>query len=458
MSDAAFLEQARLATIELFHTYCYENDMVKTLSFFSKESYSIGWGEQEVYPNYQAISDTLYERMTIPYHLELSNVQTEIINATDNFCVILYTANLSYQDDKGVSVKDLERATLVFRKEQGEPKIVYLHSSAASRLYNLGKIIPLEHGAEATRHLTKLECDRSMAIDMCNHTPNGLVYCQISEHYPLIYANPTFCQLLGCKDFTELMEYTKGMLDGTVYQEDLPRVHQALLSHINACPYTINYRMVTKQGTLQWVLERGQYILDGETGEEYYICTIIPLELDQNDFSYGNLVDYDYIDKAKISVELFLEQTLEYMGFEDRSKVCEKLLRHCCDTLQTSGGVVVQISGVNQKLEPLYYYDNKNIPMSYFHHHFTWQEFSQFFTEDGLSICSDFSNIPQELFNGADVSLVRSSITKLIKIQDQPAYLLTLHHRDKTHLWTENERDIVEQAAKLYELLLDEDF
>ena len=130
MSDAAFLKQARLATIELFHTYCYENDMVKTLSFFSKESYSIGWGEQEVYPNYQAISDTLYERMTIPYHLELSNVQTEIINATDNFCVILYTANLSYQDDKGVSVKDLERATLVFRKEQEEPKIVYLHSSA----------------------------------------------------------------------------------------------------------------------------------------------------------------------------------------------------------------------------------------------------------------------------------------------------------------------------------------
>ena len=56
------------------------------------------------------------------------------------------------------------------------------------------------------------------------------------------------------------------------------------------------------------------------------------------------------------------------------------------------------------------------------------------------------------------MSLVRSSITKLIKIQDQPAYLLTLHHRDKAHLWTENERDIVEQAAKLYELLLDEDF
>ena len=96
--------------------------------------------------------------------------------------------------------------------------------------------------------------------------------------------------------------------------------------------------------------------------------------------------------------------------------------------------------------------------MSYFHHHFTWQEFAQFFTEDGLSICSDFSNIPQELFNGADVGLVRSSITKLIKIQDQPGYLLTLHHRDKTHQWTENERDIVEQAAKLYELLLDEDF
>ncbi|MGM9582566.1 MAG: YybH family protein, partial [Phascolarctobacterium sp.] len=186
MSDATFLEQARLATIELFHAYCHENNMVKALSFFSKESCFIGWGEQEIYLDHQAISATFYERLTAPYELELVNMHAETIHATESFCVVLFTANVIYEDKKGITITDLERATLVFRKEQGKPKIVYLHSSAAGKLHNLGRIIPLEHGVEATRLLTNLECDRSMAIDMCNHTPNGLVYCQISEHYPLV--------------------------------------------------------------------------------------------------------------------------------------------------------------------------------------------------------------------------------------------------------------------------------
>lgn len=118
----------------------------------------------------------------------------------------------------------------------------------------------------------------------------------------------------------------------------------------------------------------------------------------------------------------------------------------------------MQILGTEHILEPIYYYDSKKIPLSYFHRHFTWRQLSSFFTEDGFSICSDFTNIPQAIFNGADVSHMRSSIAKLINIKGRPAYLVTLLHRDKSHMWTENERDIVEQTAKLYSLLLNEEF
>ena len=154
-----------------------------------------------------------------------------------------------------------------------------------------------------------------MAIDMCEHTPNGLAYCSIAEHYPLIYANQTLCQLLDCKDFTELMEYCKGEMERTVYYGDWDRMQRVLLSHTGNTPYAITYRMVTKQGQLRWVMERGQYIADGDTGEEYFIATIIPLELEQNDFSYGNLIDQGYIENAPISVGLFLQQTLDYNDF-----------------------------------------------------------------------------------------------------------------------------------------------
>ena len=458
MNNAAFIELARRNTLEMFYAYCHENDMEKTLSFFSKESCFIGWGAKEVYLNYQSISATARERMSLPYYLELSNMQTEVINATESYCVVLFTANVNYHTDGANAYEELERATLVFHKEQGEAKIVYLHSSAANKIHTLGKILPLEHGVEATRLLTKLEYERSMAVDMCDYSPNGLLYCLIGDHYPLIYANQTMCNILGCKDFAELMEYTKGEMECTIYREDLPLVRQALLSHVNGVPYTINYRLVNKQGQYRWITERGRYLVDADTGEEYYICTVIPLELDQEEFTYGNLVDYSYINNAKISVELFLQQTLEYNDFNNRSAVCQKLLQHCCETLQASGGVVTAIKEHSQNLEPIYYYDVNNEPASNVFDFFTWAKLEEFFTEDGFSICSDLHTVPESTIPEIDWHYLRSTMTKIITIEGEPRYLVTAFCRHKMHHWTENEQEILEQTAKLYSLLLNENF
>lgn len=134
MLDASFAEQARQRTLDFFQAYCIDNNMDKVLSYFSKQSSYIGWGSQEIYPDYAAIVATAHERLTIPFFVQFDDISMETINATDNFCVVLFTANLSYQTDKGATVRELERATLVYRKENGEPRIVYLHSSAANKL------------------------------------------------------------------------------------------------------------------------------------------------------------------------------------------------------------------------------------------------------------------------------------------------------------------------------------
>ena len=454
----AFLELARQRSIDFFQAYCIENNMEKVLNYFSQKSSFIGWGSREVYLDYNAIAATAHERMTIPFLVQLDNIHTELIKATDNFCVVMYTADLSYQTSKDNYVHELERATLVFRKESDEPKIVYLHSSAANKIHALGKILPVEHGAEAIRMLTQLECDRSMAVDICNHSPNGLLYCLIGEHYPLVYANQTMCQLLGCKDFTELMEYTKGEMECTVYHEDLSHVQKALLSHVDGTPYTINYRLVNKQGHMRWITERGKYVVDADTEEEYYICTIIPLELDQEDFSYGNLVDYNYINNAKISTELFLEQTLEYNDFNNRPEVCQKLLRHCCETLQASGAVLSLIESDTDHIIPQLYFDVNGVPMSDFFKYYTWTELEPFFREGGFSICTDLNAIPEERYHLKEITGIRSTMTKVITIKNRPCYLLTIFSRYNVRNWTENEQDILTQACKLYSLLLDEDF
>ena len=458
MTNISFAEQAKQRSLDFFQAYGVENNMEKVLSFFSKESALIGWGPKEIYLDYAAIVATAHQRMTIPFFMQFDDISTEIINATANFCIVMVTAKLTYHTDRGNTVREQERATFVYRKEQGEPKIVYLHSSAAKKIQAWGIIQPLEHGVEATRRLRQLECDRSMAIDMCEHTPNGLIYCQIGEHYPLIYANQSFCEIMGCDDFTDLMQYTEGRIERAVYRESLPRVQQARLSHISTTPYTITYRLVTKQGTLKWVMERGRYISDQETGEEYFICTIIPLELNNPELSYGNLVDFNYINNAKISVELFLQQTLDFMDFNNRALSCQKLLQQCCETLQASGGIVCSIKDKAMKMEPLYYYDANNHPMGKILCNYTWEEMEGVFSEDGFSICSDLNAIPDDVFQEQNTGYIKSAISKVITIDGHAAYLLTFFHRHKLHSWTESEQDIILQTSKLYSILLDESF
>ena len=458
MRNASFVEQARQRTLDFFQAYFIENNMEKMLSYFSKHSSFMGWGSKEIYPDYEAIAATAHERMTIPFFVDFDGISMETIQATENFCIVLFTANITYHTDSGTPVRELERATFVYRKEQGEPKIVYLHSSAANKLHDLGKILPLEHGAEVTRRLTQLECDRSMAIDMCEHTPNGLAYCSIAEHYPLIYANQTLCQLLDCKDFTELMEYCKGEMERTVYYGDWDRMQRVLLSHTGNTPYAITYRMVTKQGQLRWVMERGQYIADGDTGEEYFIATIIPLELEQNDFSYGNLIDQGYIENAPISVGLFLQQTLDYNNFKDRPTSCQRLIEHCCETLQATGAILYSLKDSEQRITPVYWFDKLKMFGTPILSHFSWSVIASYFDEDGFSICTDLNNVPKSNFHSTDKNFMRSGISKVITIQGQAQYLLTVYHRGKPHTWTENEQDIVLQTSKLFSLLLDEAF
>ena len=170
-------------------------------------------------------------------------------------------------------------------------------------------------------------------------------------------------------------------------------------------------------------MERGRYVLDADTGEEYYICTIIPLELEQEDFAYGNLVDYAYIENAPISVELFLEQTLAYMDFKDSYAVCKKLLQHCCETLLASCGVVSIIHEGSKKIEPLYYYDKKNFPIDFILSNFYWDDIAPYFTEDGFSLCTDLNNVPIcDMYSKCENTL-RSGITKTIVIKGQRKYL-----------------------------------
>ena len=121
MHNATFEEQACQRTLDFFHTYCVENDMEKTLGLFSRHSSFIGWDTSETYLDYESIVATTIERMTLPFFIQFDDISMDVIKATEHFCVVLFSAHITYRTDKGMPVHEFERATFVYRQEQGEP-------------------------------------------------------------------------------------------------------------------------------------------------------------------------------------------------------------------------------------------------------------------------------------------------------------------------------------------------
>ena len=113
------------------------------------------------------------------------------------------------------------------------------------------------------------------------------------------------------------------------------------------------------------------------------------------------------------------------MDFKDCSSVCQKLLQHCCEMLQASCGVVSIIHEGSKKIEPLYYYDKKNLPIDFILSNFYWEDIAPYFTEDGFSLCTDLNNVPNCNMYSKCENTLRSGITKTIVIKGQRKYLLT---------------------------------
>ncbi|MDO4460693.1 MAG: ATP-binding protein [Clostridia bacterium] len=84
-------------------------------------------------------------------------------------------------------------------------------------------------------------------------------YCE--PGFPLCYVNDQMIEMLGYDSTEDFEQGINGMVAGTIYHEDMPQVAEALGTDFReGQKYEISYRMVRKDGSLFWVLDRGEII------------------------------------------------------------------------------------------------------------------------------------------------------------------------------------------------------
>lgn len=272
-----FCRQAAANAEATLRAYFCDGKPEKSLSYFSRRCSSwIGWGETEIYPTYNDVFNTFTKRIDeIGSHI-VTDMRSQIVFAAEDFCLVLVTCIITSAPQTGCCFSEHARFTFGMQNEDGEPKIVHLHSSVPWRLINSGEVFPLSEGRKTFSEFAEHFNAANLSALIANCTPNGLKCCLAEKGYPAVFVNKALCKLAGYSDMAEMLAATHGEIKNMVYAADRTRVSSAMAAHCGKGPYTINYRLLRSDGTAVWVLERGVFTTD-VNGNGYYICSIAPL-------------------------------------------------------------------------------------------------------------------------------------------------------------------------------------
>lgn len=433
-------------------TYFVDGSTEKVLQFFSNTCSSwIGWGKEEIYPTYNDVFNTFIRRVDdIPENI-IEDMHSQVLFESQDFCIVFVACSIKSQPQTGILLNETVRFTFVIRKENDGLKIVHLHSSAAWNELNPGEVYPVaKGGTEFYKNELQMEKPGTPSFVAAN-TPNGLKCCLAQKNYPAVYINKALYKLAGYKSMTEMLIATGGDIKNMIYAADLPKVKRIMAAHCGEVSYTINYRLLRKDGTAIWVLERGQFTAtDGP--DDYFICSIAPLLPDQNEFNYGTLLDYSEIENAQIPMDLYFKTALKIIEKHDEKTAAVKLLKLCCSMAQISGAFIKDISRSGEYMPVVAKYFNGsdgfvNILKC------TPEDIARRFNSHGLNQCGNTGILPKVYKDKLDELGVKAYLSKTIMCGDKAGYVLTFVSLGMPHSWTESEKDLITQTARLLSLL-----
>lgn len=454
MKQSEFCKKAQQNAIAILKVYFVESNMEKALSYFSKDCSSwIGWGENELYLNYPDVFNTFTRRTGEILRHTMEDTNSCVLFDGGNFCMVLVTATITPAPQTGTYFKETGRFTFAFRNEDGEPKIVQLHSSAPWHKLQVGELYPQEEGSKAFFKLEQQLDSANLPAFTAANTPNGLKCCLVDKDYPAVYLNKALYKLAGYNSMTELLTATHGEMKNMVYAADLPKLKKVMATHCGSEPYTINYRLLRKDGTAVWVLERGQFTpTDGD--DDYFICTIAPLMQEQESFNYGTLVNYDDIASAQIPMDLYFKAALDIIEQNDKQTAMEKLMKLCCSMAQISGAFIKDIRRSGEFMPVVAKYFNGSDEFTSLLK-CTPEDIVNRFNSQGLNQCSNTVLLPKVYKDKLDMLDVKAYLSKTIRTGGSDSYVLTFVSLGTPHNWTDSDKDFITQTARLLALLLD---
>lgn len=265
-----------LALNQFFQHYLLERNITKTLSMVTDDIYSLGTGEDELAMNKEEFKTLITSEFSvlpnpIPYKITNYHEKQRNESTFDCFCNV----ETSMELEKGNTVFYSTRLTASFQKIDDQYLASVLHMSEASTHQEESEFFPLRFVSMEINKLDKTSQHELIKI-LCQTMPGGIIGHYLEEDFPFYVVNDAFLALLGYT-YDEFLEATQGKVARTIYPDDLDAVYNCMTDSFKfGNQYEIEYRVITKNGSILWVYDIGRKIITSE-GRAAIISIVIDI-------------------------------------------------------------------------------------------------------------------------------------------------------------------------------------
>lgn len=243
------------------HAYLVERDVEKCLTFVTDDVYSIGTGIFETAAGKAELEALLRAEVAgdpAPFSFSFDDVREKrCTDGGDFFARLTVRKELENCDVMSVDMRQTAHVSFA----GGAGRIASVHVSIAAGIQEQQEFYPVRFGKKTLDGLKNKLRERTFNF-LNNSIAGGMIGGYMEEGFPLYFVNRKLLSFLGYESYAEFVRDIEGLVNNGIHPDDRAYVNAVVAQSLyGGDEYEVRYRMLKKDKSWIWVLDRGKRII-----------------------------------------------------------------------------------------------------------------------------------------------------------------------------------------------------
>lgn len=256
--------------------YFEDRDLNKVAQYFAPDVTWIGFGKGEICHNIEE-ARRFFQAEQEGFHnsFQIMNHYLHAVSVDSFACYVFGTIEIKENDSYIDMAPMLVRVSVLCEKRDGRIRIRHVHLSTPSVQQLEGEYFPSLIPSESSRTLRKLLSKSNSDLQaLTDNIPGGMFRCTFNDDLTLLQMSDGFLSMFGYtkKDIAAL--FHNNFLE-MIYEEDRESVANSITEQMQkGSRKTLEHRVKCKDGSLMWVMGKGQLVKNEDGTQSFYCVTL----------------------------------------------------------------------------------------------------------------------------------------------------------------------------------------